>query len=320
MEDYRSVERELRGEIMRTDVFVRLVSGSRDERRMSRDLADVFVSFRDVEQRFGRFDPESELSRFNAGSNRRPSSEFRRLLADSFSYYRETEGLFDPAILPSLESEGYVGSFGTEAFGIPGERGAVAPFRFGDIVLREDGEVRVPDGIRIDFGGIAKGYAVDRAACLLRERGYTDFLIDAGGDMFAAGGDAEKGNPYWAIDVADPVGRSGSAALLILSDRAVATSGTDRRRWTTVDGRVRHHLIDPRTGKSAETDIVSATVVAESVVRAETFAKSLCILGSSEAEPFARRHALPMFLVTDDGRTMYNDLMKPYVYAETDEK
>ncbi|NTW14715.1 MAG: FAD:protein FMN transferase, partial [Candidatus Moranbacteria bacterium] len=167
-----------------------------------------------------------------------------------------------------------------------------------------------------DLGGIAKGYAVDRVVRLLRERGYVDFLIDAGGDIFASGRNTELGYDSWGIDIADPSDVNNRLALLRLRDVAVATSGTDRRTWN-VEGNKRHHLIDPRTGKSAVTDVVSATVVGASTVQAEVFAKTLCIIGREKALIFAEERHIPVFFVTDDGKTVYNSFMKPFLYDET---
>lgn len=313
----RSVEREVRGEIMRTDIFVKLVSATRGEAELNRDLDDAFASFRDVSRRFSRFREDSELSRLNASSETRVSSDLAALLAEAIGLHRETDGVFDPSVLVALESEGYAGSFGGETFGIPSGRTEEERHAFTELnVDAGSGTVRKPKGLRMDLGGIAKGFAVDRVARMLRERGNGDFLIDAGGDIYASGCDIERSYGYWAIDIAPPAGMAMRPILLMLRDMAVATSGTDRRRWM-VEGEARHHLIDPRTGKSAVTDIVSATVVGESVVRAEVLAKTLCMLGQEQALSFAEERRIAAFLVTESGKTVYNRHMKPYVFVET---
>ncbi|HWQ60195.1 MAG TPA: FAD:protein FMN transferase [Candidatus Fimivivens sp.] len=306
----RTVEREVKGEIMRTDIFVMLAihPGSSPER----DLDDAFSMFRDVASRFSRFSGDSELSLINASGEMRVSSSMSELLSFALDLHRETAGLFDPSILTDLEALGYAGSFGGESFGTPLLRSEGARYPFTSLSVDMDsGIVRKPEGLRIDLGGIAKGFAVDRVARMLRERGYPDFLVDAGGDIFVSGRDVDHGYGYWAIDIAVPA--SVTAPILMLSDMAVATSGIDRRKWFA-EGEERHHLVDPRTGNSAATDIVSATVVMPSVVRAEVFAKTLCILGSVKALAFAEERHIPVFLVTVNGETMYNQSMKPYVY------
>lgn len=301
---------------MRTDIFVKIVSETRKEADLERDLNDSFAVFRDIASRFSRFREESELFRLNDSSEMRVSPEMEGILSEAVSSYGETGGVFDPSILPYLESSGYAGSFGTDSFGIPSPLPGGSCGGFGGILIdKRAGIVRKPSALRIDLGGIAKGYAVDKVTRMLRERGNTDFLVDAGGDMFASGSDIENGSSFWGIDIARPMGEDGRAALLTLCDQAVATSGMDRRRWS-VGGEERHHLIDPRTGKSAVTDLMSVTVVGKTVVRAEVAAKTICILGRESGLEFAAKRGVAAFLILSDGKTVYNEYMKPHVYDE----
>jgi FAD:protein FMN transferase len=316
MKAFRSVEREVTGEIMRTDIFVKIVSESRSETDLKRDLEDSFAVFRDMEARFSRFRPESELSILNGSSEMRVSSEMAHIIAECVVFHDETGGIFDPSILESLESSGYAGSFGTESFGIPSRVGVGSHLGFGELTIDSGSSiVRKPSALRIDLGGIAKGYAVDKVVRMLRDRGNTDFLVDAGGDIYASGSDLENGYDFWGIDIAKPSGEAGRAALLTLRDEAVATSGMDRRRWL-VEGEERHHLIDPRTGKSAATDLVSVTVLGKGVSRAEVIAKTVCILGRERGLEFATKHHAAVFLTMSDGKTVYNEYMKPHIYDE----
>jgi thiamine biosynthesis lipoprotein len=135
--------------------------------------------------------------------------------------------------------------------------------------------IELDTGVRLDLGGIGKGYAVDRAAELLAQAG--PCLVNAGGDVAVHGGS-------W------PVGVDG-AVTLELSGGALATSGRDRRRWRRA-GRELHHLIDPSTGAPAETDLLRATAV-----EAEVLAKWLFLLGERDA--LASR--VPCVLVGEDG-------------------
>jgi thiamine biosynthesis lipoprotein len=158
--------------------------------------------------------------------------------------------------------------------------------------------VRLPPGARLDLGGVAKGWAADRAARRLGATGPA--LVDASGDIAASA--PPRGAPGWAIGVADPGDPGGQLALLCLARGGVATSGRDYRRWRRA-GRWWHHLIDPRTGLPAETDVVSATVVAPTALDAEVAAKVALLLGQRvglawlEARPW-----LAGLLVGPDGR------------------
>lgn len=313
MNDLRSVERRVPGEIMKTDIFVKVVSRHHDASRMEADVETALGMFREFESRFSRFRPDSELSVLNAGSGMDVSPELFSLLERSAGWFRETGGVFDPSVLPSLEAEGYGSSFGSEGFGAAhiGEGGAQRS-RLDEVTLGPGRSVRKPPSLRIDLGGIGKGYIVDRVAEFLA-RTYEHVFVDAGGDIRTYGVDAGAGYDFWAVDVGDPSGAEDSLATLLLRDRAVATSGTYRRRWT-VSGSERHHLIDPKTGHSAETDLAAVTVVAESAEQAEVFSKTLCILGLERGRHYAETNRLPALFVTRDGHTIYTGPMTPYIW------
>lgn len=298
---------------MKTDIFIRVVSETGNGGERERDIDGAFRMFREFESRFSRFRPESELSRFNDSEEMmRISPEFFDILGRCLRYHEETDGIFDPSVLPALEREGYGGSFKTEAFGVP--RSVTADgCSLRDLRLDPATQmVSKPVGLRIDLGGIGKGYVVDRVAEFLRGK-YEHFFVYAGGDIYAGGKNREAGYDYWAVDVENPILRTGSLVTLLLSNMAVATSGTERRRWS-VGGEERHHLIDPRTERSARTDLVSATVVAETTERAEVFSKTLVILGSDRAKEFAEANRISALLVTRDGKTIYNSHIEPYVW------
>jgi len=172
------------------------------------------------------------------------------------------------------------------------------------------GTVQRAPGVRFDLDGVAKGWIADRAAELLIE--WPSASVDADGDVSLRLG---RGQEWW-IDVADPrdSGTSDAAPLATLKllggeswtrSFGVATSGTTVHRWRFVDGRETHHLIDPRTGCPAETDVIQATVVAPTAREAEMLAKTAVILGSEAALPFLTRSAArTAILLLDSGDLM----------------
>lgn len=130
-------------------------------------------------------------------------------------------------------------------------------------------------GARIHLGGIGKGYAVDRAAAILRERGFRDFLIQSGGDLYVAG---RNGEAPWRLAIADPRGPAGrSFATLDLSDGTLSTSG-DYERFFIKDGVRYHHLIDPDSGAPAA-GTRSVTIVADSAMLADVLSTGVFVLG-----------------------------------------
>ncbi|HEX7973892.1 MAG TPA: FAD:protein FMN transferase [Anaerolineales bacterium] len=160
--------------------------------------------------------------------------------------------------------------------------------------------LRLPPGLRLDFGGVAKGWAAHEAARRLKL--YGPALVDAGGDIAISG--LQSGGQPWPVGVADPFEPDRDLDVLHLGRCGVATSGRDYRRWQQ-GGAWKHHIIDPRTGRPAETDLISVTVIAPDVMEAEMAAKRALILGSRaglawiEASP-----TLAALLILDDGRRL----------------
>jgi thiamine biosynthesis lipoprotein len=149
----------------------------------------------------------------------------------------------------------------------------------------------------IDLGGVAKGWTVDRSADLLK--GYPSWLVNAGGDLYARG--AGPSGEGWMVGVEDPYCPGSDALVMRITDVAVATSSTLRRRWASADGAQCHHLIDPRTGRPAETDLVSVTVLGRTVVEAEVEAKALLLLGSAGAASRAAWRDTVAILIDERG-------------------
>ena len=159
------------------------------------------------------------------------------------------------------------------------------------------GTITLPPNTGLDLGGIGKGWTVDRATNALRR--FNNFVVDAGGDIYAAG-TQDNGMP-WTVGIEDPVDNSRDIAALAIHDQAIVTSTTRRRRWL-LHGREQHHLIDPRTGRCADTGVLSVTVVAGAVARAETLAKAALLLGPRESAWFLEKHGAQGILVLDGGQ------------------
>lgn len=312
----RYIEQEIRGEIMSTDIFVRLEGEGQTAEAMERDLLQCFDMFRAFESRFSRFKQTSELARFNERRLEKQivSEEFFDLLEKSGEYHLFTEGLFNPTILPALEKEGYRRSRHDGFMTAEPTLIVDSPIlSLNSIEMhRETLEVDA-HGARIDFGGIGKGYIIDQVASFLRDKGYRNFFVDAGGDLYTAGKNTEQNYAYWAVDIENPKETDRSLATLLLSDVAATTSGINRRHWIN-GSEVKHHIIDPRTGKSAETDLVSVTVVAYETALADVLAKSILILGREAGMEFAVRKGLAALLSDSEGIATTTPALDPYLW------
>jgi thiamine biosynthesis lipoprotein len=270
------------------------------------------------EQRFTRFKETSELSALNrsAGDWFTVSPELLDVLILALECHRATNGIFDPAILPDLQAVGYTRSFdqllerGADAVPAVRPRSKRIPFDAIDIDSLQ-GQVRLPEGMQIDLGGIAKGWIAEKAANKLAEYS-TVCGVNAGGDMFLIG--QPHGHTTWEIALEDPRNPIQDLMTLLVEGGAVATSSVVKRSWKQDDIQ-RHHLIDPRTGEPAQTPWLSVTVFAPKAVLAETFAKSILIAGPAGAQSLLDHNPDISFIAVDaDGQIWKSPVEKEKVY------
>jgi thiamine biosynthesis lipoprotein len=256
----------------------------------------------EYERRLSRFQPDSEVARLStrSGAKMTVSTELFALLQHAAAQWRETGGLVDPLVLPELEAAGYDRTFAD----VERDSSATAPApraqrqSFGDVQLDPAARtVLLPAGARLDLGGIAKGWIVDRLAERLTPHG--PFIVDAGGDI-AARGAGPDGGPGWLIGVANPFAPDDDLCWLRLEDSAVATSTTQRRQWRR-GGETLHHLIDPRTGRPADSGLAQVTVIASTALEADVEAKAALILGCDEGYAWLAERGRAALLVAKDG-------------------
>lgn len=285
---------------MNTDVLLTLQDWS-----FSHHLGAVEQFFHDFERRFSRFIPDSELSSLNASSGhaQRVSHQMLLLLIEARRLHDLTGGVFDPTILTALETAGYDRSFDdVERYSEkPPGPGQLPAHSFADVMIDEPSRTAtIPIGVRVDLGGIGKGFAIDRAAEMLKSAGPS--LISAGGDLYGTG-DGPYGDG-WLIAVTNPEGRE--VDRVVLHDEAVATSTVALRTWQR-GGRTMHHLIDPASGRPANNGTASVTVVARTATDADVFAKTALILGLDEGREFLFRHDAQALFVLNQGDVIATD-------------
>jgi FAD:protein FMN transferase len=261
----RPAAAELRIRAMGTETHLVVVGGP------SRLLAQARRRIDDLERRWSRFRPDSEVSRLNAGSDRpTPTSvETRLLVRCALLGWRRTNGLFDPTVHDALLAAGYDRDLAAVRRN-PGRR--VGPFRpapgcAGVAVDDAAGTVTLAEGVRLDPGGIGKGLAADLVVADLLDAGAAGACVNMGGDLRVAG--APPDGHGWRVAL--PAGAHDPAGTLHLAGGAVATSSTHQRRWTA-GGMQQHHLIDPASGVPTP-QARTATVVADTGWQAEVAAK-----------------------------------------------
>lgn len=240
------------------------------------------AEFERLEQVMSRFRESSELSRLNDEGSIEASVDLAAVVELALAAREHTAGRFDPTVHDALVAAGYDRSFDDLPGDAPdtGTRATCA-----GAVSVEGRRIRLAPGVRLDLGGIGKGFAAERVAELLASSG--PCLVSAGGDVAVRGVPAQG---IWPVAVDDEL-------TLGVERGGVATSGRDRRRWRR-GGEERHHLIDPATGRPAETDLLRVTAVGRDAVEAEVLAKTLFLGGLA----YAVGEDADAVLVAADGR------------------
>ncbi len=250
-----------------------------DVKFINKLFQQLWLKIFQFEQNFSRFLPDSQLTKFNAmaGIKQPISPEFRELLLACRKYAVMTRGIFNPFILPVLENVGYDHSF------LPGfekdryekhSRAQLIDLKSLEIF---DHEAFIPKNSAIDLGGLGKGFLADKLANFLL--GYKDkimgFWISLGGDIHTYG--LEESYKPWKIYIEKDL-NDNLAYIESIKDQSlsIATSGVNYRRGIK-ENKNWHHIIDPRTGLSAKTDLLSATVVGHSTIYCDVLASCLII-------------------------------------------
>lgn len=246
-----------------------------------------------IDRLMSEWKPESPISQVNAAAGQHPvevPAELRELLERSIRYSVATEGTFDV----TWRGMGNIWHF-DDAFQPPTRQAVEAARKNVNYraIQIEGNRVFLPAGMSIGLGGIAKGYAVDRAAEVLKGYGFPDSLVDGGGDVMLSG--TRLGEP-WTIGIQDPRQPHGTIlGVMHLTNCALVTSG-DYERFRIVNGIRYHHIIDPRTGYPADASI-SVSVLSKNAEQGVVLAKGVFILGPDRGMALARQQGIEAQLI-----------------------
>lgn len=227
---------------------------------------------------------DTNLAAINAAAGINPvkaEPETLTILRDALTYSEKTGGMFDPSIGPLVKSW----NIGTDYAAIPKPavlHSAMSLVNYHDIIIDEkNGTVFLArKGMKLDLGAIAKGYAADDIARLLKSHNIKKAIIDLGGNIYAMG-EKEPGK-NWNIGIRDPETERGEPILSIsVNNTSVVTSGI-YERFFEVDGKKYHHILDPRTGYPVENELLSVTIVATSSMDADALSTSTFLLGTDK--------------------------------------
>ena len=294
--------------IMGTRITVEL--WSEDNAKAEAAIDAVLDEMRHIDESMSTYKPSSEVSQVNAKAADGPmhiSKELFDLLVTAKEYSVLTQGAFDI----TYASVGYLYDFRKHIK--PNEQQidqALPAVDYRHVILDPKNQtVRFSQkGVRIDLGGIAKGYSVDRGIDVLKARGYDRAYVSAGGDSRIIG---DRFGKPWMVGIRDPRKGEGEVITRVpLVDAAISTSG-DYERFFDEDGVRYHHIIDPHTGHSAS-KVRSATVIGPYATRTDGLSKTAFVLGPEKAmEIYNGIEDIDAIIVKLDGTVIYSKGLEP---------
>jgi thiamine biosynthesis lipoprotein len=293
--------------IMGTRVAVEL--WSEDRGLAERAMQAVIDEMRRTDELMSTYKPGSQLSQANAHAYERPV-EVDAQIIDVVDRGLEMSRLSGGAFDITYASVGYLYDF--RAHQRPTDEQIAAALPGVDYrQVRVDPQARtlryLREGVRIDLGGIAKGYAVDRSIDRLRALGIRHAMVNAGGDTRLLGD--RRGKP-WIVGIRDPRSEGRTVLRLPLADEAISTSG-DYERYFEEDGVRYHHILVPGTGKSAR-EVRSATVIGPDATLTDALSTTVFVLGVERGmQLIARLHGVEAVVVDAEGRIFYSDGLAP---------
>ena len=244
-------------------------------------------------------DENSEIYALNQNGTGTISEDTETLLNESEKLYTDTEGVFDITIYPVMDAWGFT----TQNYRIPSDaelKGLLENVDASKIQYDKDTKkVTLPANVKIDFGGIAKGYTSSRIMDIYKKCGVTSGMVSLGGNVQLLG--TKPDGSSWRVAVQSPDDTNDYLGVLETEDKAVITSG-GYERYFEEDGKTYHHIIDPATGYPAENGLKSVTIVSDDGTLADGLSTSLFIMGKDKACDFWKEYSdkFDMILMTDD--------------------
>jgi thiamine biosynthesis lipoprotein len=293
--------------IMGTRIAVQLWS---EDPRQAVDAIDaVMAEMHRTDELMSTYKPASQLSQVNAHAYERPvqvDADIIDVMQKSIEYSRLSEGVFDV----TYASVGYLYDYRAHQHPTEAQIAAALPgVDYRQVLI--DPQARtirfMKPGMRIDLGGIAKGWAVDRGIEILRRAGIQHAMVNAGGDTALLGD--RLGKP-WVVGIRDPRKAGAVVARIPLQDEAISTSG-DYERYFEENGQRYHHIIEPGTGKSPDA-VRSVTVIGANATRTDGLTKTVFILGVERGMAFIRKLGdVEAVIVDKDGQVFYSAGLEP---------
>lgn len=270
-------------------------------RRDAKVFNDAFMLLSNIEKEISTHDSNSYISRINANAGISPvevPEDVYALIKRAVEYAYKTDGLFNPAI-GALST---LWDISGENPRVPSDEeieSALEIISYEDIVL-DDSNSSVylkKKGMKLDLGGIGKGYAADQIKKLFDERGIKKAIINLGGNIYALGLKDKKSGEKWKVGIINPIDKSSIIDSVEVEDMTVVTSG-GYERFFVKNGKIYHHILDSSTGYPSDSDLLSATIVARDSTLSDALSTATFSGGSEKAREFADKFGVCIIVYT----------------------
>ena len=295
--------------LMGTVVEVIVISDKEDVARKS--IADAFSAMERVDRLMSNFKEDSDISRINRGAGIEDvavDKDVIEVIKKSIYYSEISNGAFDITIggveeLYKFEDKGRMPEKGKF-------KNSVSLVGYKNIIINGNTVRLIKKGMKLDLGGIAAGYAVDKGIDTIKKNGVVDALINAGGDIRVIG---ESENGKWKIGILHPREENKLINTLTLKDISVTTSG-DYRKYFISGGKRYHHILNPSTGLPTE-GVQSVTIIAPLAVDSDALATAVFVLGKKKGmEMIERLKDVEGIIIASDGLAIYSSGVKSYIH------
>jgi thiamine biosynthesis lipoprotein len=241
-------------------------------------IREAFEALKKVDALMSTYQEDSEISILNREGRAQVSEETLEVIEDAIKFSNLTDGAFDITCRPLINL--WKKAKKEEKVATEEEiEGAISLVGYQRITL-EGNQIRLEKrGMQIDLGGIAKGYAVDKAIEALKKNGIKRALVNAGGDLYVLGTDPQ--GEKWQIGIQDPRDEDKIIDIIKVKDKAVATSG-DYRRYFTLEGKRFSHIVNPKTGLTVQDVPMSVTIIGPDATTTDALSTGVFVLGPEE--------------------------------------
>ena len=286
-------------DIFAMDTYMTLTAYGKNAKKALDEAVD---EINNIEQLVSTGIDSSEVSQINKNGKGSVSETTGYLIKRSKEIYDSTNGVFDITISPIMQAWG----FPTENYRVPGKKELkkLRGLMGADHVLYDEKKQEVTlnkEGMKIDLGGIAKGYTSSKVMDIFKENGISSAVISLGGNVQTLNGKPDGSD--WRVAVENPADTGSYIGVLSIKDKAVITSG-GYERYFKQDGKTYHHIIDPATGYPADNGLISVTIVSDDGTLADGLSTSLFIMGEEKAAQFWKENSekFETIMETADGK------------------